>query len=1463
MRVFVDLERRFRELTNHELDDADDLAARSDYLTGTGWPGLLEHHRVVLLAEAGAGKTAEMQQQAMRLAAEGKFAFFAALEDLDRGRINEALSTPEDETRFQEWMADEDAPAWFFLDSVDELKLTQGKLDRALRTLSKTLAGRLDRARIVISCRPSDWRPLVDADTVRDRLPIRGKRADVPSEPSEEIFVEAVRREFGLTLPAPHDQQPEAPEGALRTFMMIPMNDTQIERFARQHGMQDVAVFLDAVRRHDAWTFARRPLDLAGLLEIWIQSGSLGTRAQQHETNISAKMRDDPDRPGSDVVSEAKARDGAERLALALALTRTRTIRSPEQPLDAARAEGVLDPDSILPDWTGAERKALLRRALFDPATYGRVRFHHRSTQEYLAAQCLFSLRRMGMTIRALRRLLFATCYGVDVVFPSMRAIAAWLALWDDSVRNALMEREPEALLSLGDPESLDVATRERVVRRFVAAYRDGGWRGLNVPIAEVRRLAHRDLAPLIRDSWNAATNDEVRELLIEMVWQGPVEDCADLARADAFDAAASPRRRVVAVRALVACDRGDHVADVARDVLDRPEDWPDRVVHGVAADLFPRFITAEQLLTLIERTEEPRHTVGGFEWASLQIAERIDSLSTPAIRLRNGLADLVRSGRAAGSGLYDLHSRFGHLVPALATLCERQLVERHDPLDAPLVHASVVANRFGGRRFRVAGVGREPCAAIRKGIETEATARRDVFWAERAFVNAIEPTEDSRRQLHDIIQDGIVEGLEERDRRWLLEDLADESRPERRPVAMHALIVLWHGSGRCPADLGEIRARLTEDHELRPDLEHRTKPPRPDERVEKLEREHERRKRADAVRERRHLEKWRSWRRDLIADPARAFSEGNRDGTVSNLYAFLNARKESRNQYDVWDKNALVGAFGPEVADRLDEALRSGWRLTRPEAWSARVAAVRNQVPGQWILGLMGLSAEATTPRWSARLSPDDVETAIAYAMIELNGFAPFLGDLIQSHPEKVARVIGGEVVAELAMAEGHEHLPVLQDLTYSDPGLQRLCAPYLVDCLRKWPSVVDAGVAERRARFLDQALRIAGTADEHATRGMLAKECAARYRGDPNAALAVVWLKGLFRFDPEQAVTQLVKEHEAGASADPEIGRRMVRAFGVVLGDDDPVDLRVAEQGRHALLLASLVRLAYTHVRAEDDQVHEDVYTPDTRDNAERARRMLFQWLCDTPGPDTRRALLELAKEEQFADMRDRLALLARERAALDAEFRPFDSEAVVALGERCEAPPNDGSGLFAVMMDRLEDLQHELAHGDFSDRRTVRNIDEETELRRTLGWRLNERANGAYRMVQEDEVADAKRPDIRLVTIGGRDARVAIELKIADKWTFTELAEALREQLVGQYLRHEGCAGGCLLMTYRGSKKWWVHPDSGKRLRFSEVVDILRVRARAIESEHQDRIHLGVFGLDLTDRQLASEQVPIAPR
>ena len=173
-----------------------------------------------------------------------------------------------------------------------------------------------------------------------------------------------------------------------------------------------------------------------------------------------------------------------------------------------------------------------------------------------------------------------------------------------------------------------------------------------------------------------------------------------------------------------------------------------------------------------------------------------------------------------------------------------------------------------------------------------------------------------------------------------------------------------------------------------------------------------------------------------------------------------------------------------------------------------------------------------------------------------------------------------------------------------------------------------------------------------------------------------------------------------------------------------------------------------------------------------------------------------------------------------------------------------------LFAVMMDRLDDLAYDLAHHDFSDRRTLQSIKEELEMQRTLAWRIKARANGAYVVTREDEVADEKRTDIRLSAVNGGH-RAVVEVKIADNgWSLTDLERALRDQLAGRYLRHTTCRVGCLLLTYHGRKHYWVHPETRRHIKFSEVVAFLNEKARGLEKETLHDVQTTVYGLDLTD-------------
>ena len=123
MPKYIDLKRRFRDLTDKELEDTESLVSLGEYgfSLSIGWLELLEYPRVILLAKAGSGKTIEMEEQAKLLVKNGQFAFFVALESLNDEPFIDLLSSDE-ELLFKKWKAEGSQPCWFFLDSVDELK---------------------------------------------------------------------------------------------------------------------------------------------------------------------------------------------------------------------------------------------------------------------------------------------------------------------------------------------------------------------------------------------------------------------------------------------------------------------------------------------------------------------------------------------------------------------------------------------------------------------------------------------------------------------------------------------------------------------------------------------------------------------------------------------------------------------------------------------------------------------------------------------------------------------------------------------------------------------------------------------------------------------------------------------------------------------------------------------------------------------------------------------------------------------------------------------------------------------------------------------------------------------------------------------------------------------------------------------------------------------------------------------
>ena len=323
--------------------------------------------------------------------------------------------------------------------------------------------------------------------------------------------------------------------------------------------------------------------------------------------------------------------------------------------------------------------------------------------------------------------------------------------------------------------------------------------------------------------------------------------------------------------------------------------------------------------------------------------------------------------------------------------------------------------------------------------------------------------------------------------------------------------------------------------------------------------------------------------------------------------------------------------------------------------------------------------------------------------------------------------------------------------------------------------------------------------------------------------------------------------------------LGTYLVTTQPSLFGGWAGIGLRIHDHNKRAVALGKLLRSAYRVVRPEDDVKHQGAYTPSTRDEAERARSFLLSALLDTPGCVAQQLLMQLSREPEFRHFPDRLRYLARERAAKDAEFEAWSTTAVKDLDQILEMPPQNRDGLFRVMMDRLGDLQHHLSHDDFTDRRLLQIIHEEHDMQRVVAHKLKESAHGAYTVTREEEVADAKEPDIRLLTKPG-GAKAAIEIKIADKrWSLKDLEKALKVQLTKQYLRHNDCRAGCLLLTYDGVRKSWPTARRGKRLTFVQLIEYLNGKAAEIELAQSGQVKVAVFGLDLTDPLNAASPTP----
>ena len=470
-----------------------------------GWNELEKEFRCVILAEAGAGKSFEMEARARHAKhpkQQSRAAFFIRIEDIEDD-FETAFEVGSADA-FESWLnAHEEA--WFFLDSIDEARLKDPRtFEKAIKRFAARIKPAFQRAHVFISSRPYAWRARSDRDLVEQRLPFKK--------------------------PQPQDTaagEPDEQESALCVYRLDPLSETHIRLFARYRNTPEIDRLINELKRANLMSMAERPFDLEAILAKWESDRILDRRLKLLQDNIDRRLAEsNPDRAKHQLLSQEKAKRGARLFAAAVILTGESGIRVPKP--DSTPSGKGINAETVLGSWRPAEVQELLERGIFNDVLYGMVRFRHLEVRELLAAEWFRDQLKKGGARQKTESLFFRKQYGQIVIRPRLRPVLPWLLLFDAKIRHKALEIAPEVAVEGGDAASLPYDERQKLLHNIVMRIAgDDNYNRSALNNSAIARIAQpcltKNTLTLIDKYYD---NDDAISFLGRLVWQGEMTEC-------------------------------------------------------------------------------------------------------------------------------------------------------------------------------------------------------------------------------------------------------------------------------------------------------------------------------------------------------------------------------------------------------------------------------------------------------------------------------------------------------------------------------------------------------------------------------------------------------------------------------------------------------------------------------------------------------------------------------------------------------------------------------------------------------------------------------------------------------------------------------------------------------------------------------------------------------------------------
>ena len=1401
------------------------------------WADIFPYWRVVLLAEALSGKSTEFRYQADKLVDDGKAAFYVRFEELADDGFEQALDR-ETIVRFEQWLDDTDE-GWFFLDSVDEARLNRKNFETALKRYARELGDALERAHIFISCRGSDWKGEEDIAVMHRTLPIID-----PTTPAKmavddtELLLEPI---FNKEKKQESSSEQEATYKNFLVLRFSALSASQCQLLAEASKVNDVDSFMDDLVRNGLNNLAERPGDLLELISYWRKHGRFGSLSQMVEHSIREKLKEtDIYRPDNDVLSLEKAFAGAEKLAASLTFGKTFSLStssiSARQDADA----DVLDPSDILSDWTDSERATLLRRGIFAPSTYGKVRFHQRTTQEYLAAKWLDRLLKNGCPQQEVWKCIFTEKYEIKTVILSLRPEAAWLSLWQPEIREEVIKREPEILIQHGDPASLPFDVRRRLLTAYAAKHALAEISDNHTDRRALWLFADPELADAIREAWQTNSRQDFKWTLLCLIREGKVTSCVDLARSVALDDDAEDYDRIIALEVLKDCHDHDGLRLAAESLLATYKATHVRVISRFATGLFPKYLDVQQLLTLIVHSSSKRRS-DGF---GIQLQELYEACTDTSMRiaLLTGLADLCLAPPYV-STIHNVSEEYKELTDGLESLAIReiQLFGCQDPPDH-LVRLLMVVERAEHHT----DIFTNHTPSLASLIQQNWRVKRALFWANVREQRQSNPDLPLNRQLWrvNVYADRFWQ-LWEDDVSWLQNDLAQCEMSEDRQVVLYALLWIYDATGRLSAETTHLKQSVQGDETLNQCINEYLSAVSA--RVSVLEEQRRLQQEAAEHRQKRALaqeqakQSWVDLREQLRNDPEQL----NRPDD-SGFTALLNLTEWLSKQTNKWAHEAaqswhfLEPVFGVDVTNAYREGMKALWRRTEPSHPTQNPNG-NSSFTWEVMLSVGGIALEVReNPDWAYKLSSDEAHRATCHCLFYGHGFLDWMNDLLASHSNVTVPLVYDTVKQEWDFSDKHypELLASFSSYTYS---IGQILQDILFSMITG-----DEPVDTNKLQHGVQTVKKMDLNKEHKQQLIdLATTRLCGHLDNTNDEYSLKYLAMLLLLDIDSSAHYLAKWLENAPAEQQK--RRAEHGIAFLFERHDPL-LGDSLATASVATLEYLIRLLYQYIRPQDDNIHDDAYSPNTRDNAETARSGIFHILLERPGAEAFYTLKKLADDSSLGHTTLRWRELAKKKAENDAEPPAWSANDINRLEQAYTAPVKTGDDLFRLVLSVLADIEFDLIHSDASSRAVLQRAENEEEVQQWLAEQLRLRARNRYHVHREAEVAQRNEPDIIVSSTEGK-LEIAIEIKHANmKWTYSDLKNTLRVQLVEKYLKPISRRHGILVISCHKLRRW-KNPETKKiNVQFDELISRLDAIAKGLVRNENGTVKARCIGLSV---------------